>query len=159
MPTEPLAKACHDTSALANAGERWLADDANATSVGRERDDLIRFTRRIARRAARLERAARRPMCVGVFGPSQAGKSYLVEVLARPHDGALRAHFDGVPEPLDFLAEINPIGEKESTGLVTRFSAGRTSPPPPQGVPVRLRILSELDLVKVLANTDRKSVV
>jgi hypothetical protein len=153
MSAEPLAKACHDTSVLAREGERWLADDANAAAIGRERDDLIRFSRRAARRAERLERAALLPMCVGVFGPSQAGKSYLVEVLARPEGGALRARFDGLAEPLDFLTEINPIGEKESTGLVTRFSAGRTAAPSPSGAPVRLRVLGELDLVKVLANT------
>jgi hypothetical protein len=153
MSTQALPKACHDTSVLAREGEHWLADDTNAGSVGRERDDLIRFTRRASRRAERLESAALRPMCVGVFGPSQAGKSYLVEVLARPEDGVLRAHFDGCAEPLDFLAAINPIGEKESTGLVTRFSAHRATPATPPGAPVRLRVLSEMDLVKVLANT------
>ncbi|MGP6478923.1 virulence factor SrfC family protein, partial [Rahnella aceris] len=117
---------------------------------------LVRYVRKAAHRAERLARAAGRPMCAGVFGPSQAGKSYLVEVLARPEDGALRARFDG-HEPVDFLAEINPIGEKEATGLVTRFTAGAgagtQAGQTPPGAPVRLRVLSELDLVKVLCNT------
>ncbi|MDO9428512.1 MAG: virulence factor SrfC family protein [Methylobacterium sp.] len=152
MSTELLAKACHDTSRLAGDAERWLDDEANAATVGRERADLVRYTRKVAFRAERLRRAAERPMCVGVFGPSQAGKSYLVEVLARPENGALRARFDG-SAPVDFLAEINPIGEKEATGLVTRFSARSADTPTPAGAPVRLRVLTESDLIKVLCNS------
>ena len=156
MSTEHLAQDCRNTSRLAEDAEQWLADEANAATVGRERVDLIRYVRKAAHRAERLARAAGRPMCAGVFGPSQAGKSYLVEVLARPEDGALRARFDG-HEPVDFLAEINPIGEKEATGLVTRFTAGAETGTQagraPPGAPVRLRVLSEVDLVKVLCNT------
>ncbi|MDE3744444.1 virulence factor SrfC family protein [Methylobacterium radiotolerans] len=154
MSTEHLAQDCRNTGRLAEDAEQWLGDEANAGAVGRERADLIRYVRKAANRAERLARAAARPMCAGVFGPSQAGKSYLVEVLARPEDGALRARFDG-HEPVDFLAEINPIGEKEATGLVTRFTAGAGAPAgqTPPGAPVRLRVLSEVDLVKVLCNT------
>ncbi len=154
MSTEHLAQDCRNTGRLAEDAEQWLGDEANAGAVGRERADLIRYVRKAANRAERLARAAARPMCAGVFGPSQAGKSYLVEVLARPEDGALRARFDG-HEPVDFLAEINPIGEKEATGLVTRFTAGAgtTAGRTPPGAPVRLRVLSEADLVKVLSNT------
>jgi hypothetical protein len=150
-PTSDIVKACRATAGLAADAERWLSDEANAATVGRERADLVRTVRRAAHRAGRLGNAAARPMCAGVFGPSQAGKSYLVEVLARPEDGALRARFDG-HAPVDFLAEINPIGEKEATGLVTRFTAGPRGPTPP-GAPVRLAVLSEVDLVKVLCNT------
>ena len=44
--------------------------------------------------------------CVGVFGPSQAGKSYLVSALARPPGGQLAILFG--TERKDFLREINP---------------------------------------------------
>ncbi|WP_261925938.1 putative virulence factor [Methylorubrum sp. GM97] len=151
MSTEDLTQDCRDTRRLADDAERWLGDEANAGVVGREREDLVRYVRKAGHRADRLARAAQRPMCAGVFGPSQAGKSYLVEVLARPEGGALRARFDG-HAAIDFLAEINPIGEKESTGLVTRFSAA-AQPGTPPGLPVRLRVLSEADIVKVLCNT------
>ncbi|GJE40771.1 virulence factor SrfC family protein [Methylobacterium persicinum] len=151
MSIENLAQDCRATGCLAEEAERWLGDEANAATVGRERADLVRYVRKAAHRAERLARAAGRPMCAGVFGPSQAGKSYLVEVLARPEDGALRARFHG-HDPVDFLAEINPIGEKEATGLVTRFTAATAGGTPP-GAPVRLRVLSEIDLVKILANT------
>ncbi len=154
MSSEHLAQDCRNTVRLAEDAERWLGDPANAGTVGRERADLVRYVRKAAHRAERLARAAGRPMGAGVFGPSQAGQSYLVEVLARPEDGALRARFDD-HAPVDFLAEINPIGEKEATGLVTRFTAGADAPAgqTPPGAPVRLRVLSEVDLVKVLCNT------
>ena len=104
-----------------------------------EQRALNREFRRFATAARKLEQAVARPMCVGVFGPSQAGKSYLVSVLARPGEKPLIADFDG--QGIDFIAEINPEGGKESTGLVTRFSLTRQAHPP--GFPVCLRLLSE----------------
>ena len=82
-----------------------------------------------------------RPMCVGVFGPSQAGKSYLVSVLAGTASAPLMARFGDLGRDVDFIREINPGGDRESTGLVTRFSV-RQEPSPP-GAPVVLRMLSE----------------
>ena len=64
-----------------------------------------------------------RKMCAGVFGPSQAGKSYLISALARDTEGNLQARFGA--EMHDFISEINPEGGKESTGLVTRFTMTR----------------------------------
>src|SRR4051812_42594246 len=106
LTPEALAGCCRETIALAEEAVRWLSDARNAETVGRERDSLARAMRRASLVAARPEKAARPPMCVGVFGPSQSGKSYLVEVLARPEGGALQARFDGL-EPIDFLSEIN----------------------------------------------------
>ena len=55
-------------------------------------------------------------------------------------------------ESHDFLKKINPEGGKESTGLVTRFTTSQ-----PEGIspafPIRLRLLSETDVARVLANT------
>ena len=59
------------------------------------------------------------------------------------------AHFGG--EQIDFIEKINPEGGKESTGLVTRFSI--RSQEHPSGFPVCLRLLSESDIVKILANS------
>lgn len=148
---EELASICRQTANLASDAASWLSDDRNADSVGREKGAVVREMKLAAIRAGRIEKAAIRPMCVGVFGPSQAGKSYLVEMLARPEHGHLRAVFEGI-EPLDFISQINPIGDKESTGLVTRFSSQPTGPSP-VGFPVRLRLLTEVDVIKILGNT------
>src|SRR3954468_24931865 len=102
-----LAQRCRQTAGDANEAAEWLRNPGNLERVGRAGESLVKKMRRAARRAGQLEKAALRPMCVGIFGPSQAGKSYLVEVTARPEAGELRAKFNGA-EPVDFLAEINP---------------------------------------------------
>ncbi len=110
---------------------------------------LMRELRRDARRARALQEAAARPVAVAVFGASQAGKSYLVSRLAAPLGHPLAARF-GTTE-LDFLRDINPPGGQEATGLVTRFTV--KPPAGPADAAVALRLLSQTDVVKILANT------
>src|SRR5258708_29075713 len=96
MTPEKLADRCSAVGALTDQAIAWLRNEKNAAIIGREQDTLSKAMRRAGARARRLERAALRPMSVGVFGPSQAGKSYLVEVLARPEHGSLKARFEGM---------------------------------------------------------------
>ena len=69
--------------------------------------------------------------------------------MARRPLGQLTADFAGVHK--DFLTEINPPGDRESTGLVTRFTAHKSAVEADH--PVELRLLSETDVVKILANS------
>lgn len=127
----------------------WVqAVAATAPGVANQSHSLVTATRRAANLGRKLSGAAGRRPCVGVFGPSQAGKSYLVSALARRPGGSLTCDFAG--DSKDFLREINPPGDRESTGLVTRFTTSRTGGDP--AFPVDLRLLSETDLVKILAN-------
>ncbi len=149
--TRALIEACEKTTETTAAALKWLADGKNEARVGSDRPGLERALRSYAYQARRLARSVDRPMCVGVFGPSQAGKSYLVSVLARKGD-ALTAVFDDPQQPeIDFITKINPFGDKEATGLVTRFS--KVAPTTPAGFPVALRLLSQTDIVKILANS------
>lgn len=151
MRDPELAKACDTTAANVEEALAWIADPRNDPRIGQERAFLERALRCQAYQARRLSRSLERPMCVGVFGPSQAGKSYLVSVLARKGD-TLTATFKDKDRPeVDFIREINPYGEKEATGLVTRFSVER--PATPEGYPVALRLLTQTDLLKILANS------
>ena len=75
---ERLATRARETADAAQRALQWFNDEANAGSVGQEQRALNREFRRFALAARKLEQAVARPMCVGVFGPSQAGKSYLV---------------------------------------------------------------------------------
>jgi hypothetical protein len=143
-----LADRCAACAARTEAAILWMRD--NQDVVRGEYDGLHAELRRARRFFRRCRLAAQRKMCVGVFGPSQAGKSYLISALARDESGALLADFSGAVH--DFIGEINPEGGKESTGLVTRFTMDAPGESPP-GFPVRIRLLTELDLVKVLANT------
>ena len=145
---QELAQRCRNLAEECRKAGGWIAD--NTELVGNESGSLQKDMRQAARFFAKCEEAARRKMCAGVFGPSQSGKSYLISALARDASGSLLADFCG--EQHDFITEINPEGGKESTGLVTRFTTT-----PPQGLapdhPIRLRLLTEMDVVRVLANT------
>lgn len=134
--------------AASKAAGEWV--QRNPDLVRNEQEGLLKELRRAGRLFRACGRAAGRKMCAGVFGPSQAGKSYLISALARGPRNQLEAVFGG--ETHDFLSEINPEGGKESTGLVTRFTLAPDQDTP-EGYPVRLAMLSETDLVKIIANT------
>ncbi len=131
---------------VARAGAAWL--DQNKARLKEDPAVLAAAFRKYGRRAARLQAAAARPMCVAVFGASQAGKSYLVSSLATKPGEPLLAAYGA--RRVNFLQELNPQGGKESTGLVSRFTIRGVAAPPDAPVPVRL--LSQTDVVKILAN-------
>jgi hypothetical protein len=154
MHNNLLGNAAHELAIAAAEAGLWVTEvQQNAVRVASEAPSLIDTTRRIENAARKLERTAGRRMCIGVFGPSQSGKSYLVSRLCRPPaagaDERLIADFAG--REMDFIKEINPAGDKESTGLVTRFSTQRRETP--RDFPVALQLLSETDLVRILANS------
>ena len=131
---------------VAREGAAWL--EANKARLKEDPSALARDFRRFGRRAARLCAAAERPMCVAVFGASQAGKSYLVSSLATAPGKPLVAAYG--EQRLNFLQDLNPQGGKESTGLVSRFTIRPQSAP--AGAPVPVRLMSQTDVVKILAN-------
>ncbi|WP_439577818.1 virulence factor SrfC family protein [Elioraea sp.] len=144
--TARLAALCTATERAATEALGWFRQYPKRISA--QRGVLEKEFRLAAVEARKLAAAARRPLAVGVYGLSQAGKSYLISTLARPPGKELFADLD---RPRGFLAEINPESEKEATGLVTRFTMRREKGP--DGFPARLRLLTEIDLVKILANS------
>ena len=142
-----LGAYCSDLRRVAHEGMDWLVN--NASWIPQNLEGKIREMRKQCVETRRLERAANRKMCIGVFGPSQAGKSFLISALARQGTKPLMANFGG--RLVNFLEDINPEGGKETTGLVTRFTMDRPKTLPP-GELAELRLLTEQDLVKVLAN-------
>lgn len=146
-----LADACASVASLSREAMEWAANPENAETVGPELGSVTQLLRRSARRAGRLSKAARTKLSVSVFGPSQAGKSFLVSVLARPAEGRLVADFSGPDGKLDYIRDVNPEGEGESTGLVTRFTM--TKDPAPDGFPIPLTLLSESDIARMIINS------
>ncbi|MDS4058412.1 MAG: virulence factor SrfC family protein, partial [Candidatus Contendobacter sp.] len=143
-----LSNACRTLEQVGTEFLTWLDD--NAERVRQEKAGLTKEFRRLTAQARRLDQAAQRPMCVGVFGPSQSGKSYLISALARKGNAPLLADFAG--QDIDFIRDINPEGGRESTGLVTRFTLQPASGVTPTA-PVQMRLLTQTDLVKILGNT------
>lgn len=150
MTEDSLTQTCNATADAALDALKWFADGENEELVGTLRPQLQREFRRFSNHARTLSEAVGRPMCVGLFGESQAGKSYLAAGLSRNGSNPLRIRFAGKDER-DFLSEINPEGNRESTGVVTRFSLSDV--PQPDGFPIALRLLSETDVVKILGNS------
>lgn len=146
-----LFELCQSVSSQASDTLDWLARPDTQEIVGANRRSIDQIARRTLRRARKLGRAAQSRMSVSVFGPSQAGKSFLVSVLARPKDGRLVAAYNDPNGELDYIRDINPEGEGESTGLVTRFTMRRSQTP--DGFPILLNLLSEADVARVLINS------
>src|SRR5438132_738866 len=124
------------SDAAARELEQSIGDAIRIVSQSEESEPTVASLRELALRARKLVTSWDEPACLGFFGPSQAGKSFLV--------GALLSHELRAPavqcrgKSLDFLKEINPAKGVESTGVVTRFSTrGR-------GGPVRLDFQSAL---------------
>ncbi len=150
MTSEPLPIAATRLARAAQEARAWVQEvAATAQSVANQSHALITTTRRAETLARKVAGTAARRPCVGVFGPSQAGKSYLVSTLARRPGGTLTCNFAG--QSKDFLRDINPPGDRESTGLVTRFTVAPAALAA-SAHPVELRLLSETDIVKILAN-------
>ena len=152
MSSSPqLTKLSHDLIETLSEAIQW--NDAAASTnhrVSIDQQDNYQFLLRSRLQARKLKASSMRPPCVGVFGPSQAGKSYLVSALSRPETGSLTVQFGS--EAVDFLQSINPGGGRESTGVVTRF----TLHPPLVGddaFPVEARLLSESDVLKIICNS------
>lgn len=144
-PTSPPAtiaaigklEACA-TRALEVAEARQKPDDASAVEALRD----------LSIRAKKLHWAAARPACLGFFGPSQAGKSFLVGALLSHELGTLEVVARG--RRLDFLSRINPAKGVESTGVVTRFSTRPLATPLHRG-DFLCRLLSLETLLESLA--------
>lgn len=145
-----LAQDCEALAVAASEGVTWLKSAAlQSPTVAQQAPSLVSELQKVRNQSRKLARAARRRMCVGVFGPSQAGKSYLVSILASRDGRPLQARF--ADKSYDFLREINPPGNRESTGLVTRFGLGLSDVS--AEFPVRVRLLTQTDIVKILGNS------
>lgn len=128
----------------------WVARVAQgATSVANEEHVLLDATRSAENLARKLEASSSQRPSAGVFGPSQAGKSYLVSVLGKHKGKPLMVDFAG--QLKNFIQEINPEGGKEATGLVTRFTIAKGTDD--AAFPVEMRLLTETDLVKIMGNS------
>ncbi len=86
---------------------------------------------------------------IGVFGASQAGKSYLVSNIAAS-SGRMYTVWDN--QEVDFLSYVNPPGgDKEATGVVTRFTHREDSGA--LGFPVEIKVMTKVEIAMILYNS------
>lgn len=128
----------------------WVGRNAVvAGDLKNQQDDLsVTLARTTSSLLSSIHNLKQRPT-IGLFGASQAGKSYLVSALAAGRNARLQTHWD--QDAIDFIRHVNPSGNNsEATGFVTRFT--HVKHPTPVGYPVELALLSELEIVMILVN-------
>lgn len=132
---------------------QWVDTPVSRKIVGDETSVALkkRHLKRNEWRIKKLKRSLNRNSAVSVYGPSQAGKSFLVSILAKPEGNDLVANYKGSNNQLNYISEINPAGDGESTGIVTRFTS--TDYECPDEHPIKVELLTEIDLVCTLCNS------
>ena len=93
-----------------------------ASLFGDDLKQIQKKIQKIAWRSKKIQKSADRNAAISVYGPSQAGKSFLASVLVRPTDRPLEINFSGPTGNKEYISKINPSGDRECTGLVTRFT-------------------------------------
>ena len=151
MANMSVEKSCEKLCNNINNAIEWVNSKPSAIKD----NELKKITRDLELNKADAEKlleVASKPMSAGVYGPSQVGKSYMISVLCKPENQAGLFTVMGNQE-INFLTELNPSGDKESTGIVTRFTILKPKDSNPEGYPVTLRLLSFQDLVMILIDT------
>ena len=90
-----------------------------------------------------LDAAQENPACVGLYGHSQAAKAHLLAALCSSGNG--RIEIQPGEKILDYFTHINPGHALSKMAL--RFT--RRSETPDDAFPLRLRLLSEAELVQI----------
>ncbi|MDE6218278.1 MAG: putative virulence factor, partial [Muribaculaceae bacterium] len=92
---------------------------------------------------------------IAAFGESQKGKSYLIGNLLQKDRKPFMVRSGETGEEVDFVMNINPIGDKkEATGVVTRFTSftensNRYVPE----YPVIVKLFSIADIATILTDS------
>lgn len=143
-----LQFACKQLGSAASEMLDWIDD--NPTIVAAERLSMLHEFYGIEVRAAGLGAAADQPPCVAFVGPSRSGKTQVFTSLIESGRGPLNMRFEGIREQVDYQRLIVPDGSKQGASMVIRLSEQKRTAP--QNFPIRVRLLSLADVIKVLGN-------
>ena len=128
----------------------WLQKNKNNQYLKDEYESLDAGLSEYREYAKRMYDNCGRVNSVGIFGESQAGKSFLVSTLISDKNGNSTIQLGN--RKLDFIRDINPQGSgKESTGVVTRFSTHERCHENEKKF--ELVLLKELEIAKIIVNS------
>ena len=114
------------------------------------REDTLLKLKKIRRLSNRYRLAAGKRPSVALFGESQVGKTYLVKTIAKLPNAETQEIFIPQTGQKYNFNDIQPEGNNaETTGIVTRFTTQRFPAKP--GYPLYVSLLSQADIVKILA--------
>ena len=126
----------------------WSDEPINKNLMGAHASTVSKKIRSSLFLSNNVKSAANYKPTVGIYGPSQAGKSYLSAKFAENENGILKVNLGS---EFDFLQDINPAGGRESTALVSRFTTDIDHID--QSFPIKANTLSETDIICILANS------
>jgi hypothetical protein len=157
-PVQRITVTCRQTGEQAGRLRDWLEhDQAYALQHRGLRDEIDGAIGRLAE----IRHAVDLPPSVGVVGAQGAGKTELIAALASLRQHALVAEFSGGQMALNVIDAVLPPpraltgigpGIGPGIGLVLRFSAIE-GPVAPKGLPVRLGLLSQTDVVRIITRS------
>lgn len=145
-----LRNAWNKVTNTTNDALAWLKKNKDNSYVSSEYENCETRLFEILECSHRMSNSCKNINSVGIFGESQAGKSYLVSALISDQEG--KSIIKLGDQELDFIRDINPQGDgKESTGVVTRF----TTQPHEHDNPNQFEIvlLKEVEITKIIINT------
>ena len=135
----------HVASGVTQAMQWIESNRSQSPRLNMEADRLKLKLRRQRHKAENLAISASQNPGIGLYGYSQAGKSYLLNALAAGENGRLESLLGD--RVLDYFSHINP--SSQASTLVTRFS--RQSESADSQWPVQLALLNEAELIKIAA--------
>ncbi len=142
----------NDISRTLTGIREWVEQNRDVSDELKQQADEFRLQlARTANQASACAAVLPHRLTVGVFGASQAGKSYLVSAMAAGSgDKPLVTNWGG--QQIDFIKHVNPQGQdREATGFVTRFTHERKTGC--DEFPIVLRVLSVVVIVMILVNS------
>ena len=139
-----LAQDCETLAVAASEGVVWLKRcGGQSPTVAQQAPSLIGELQKVRNQSRKLAR--RGGVCASACSaPVRPAKSRLDPGEPRRQSAAGESFAD---RGYDFLKEINPPGNRRSTGLVTRFGLGLSAGD--KDFPVRVRLLTQTDIVKI----------
>jgi len=147
MNTDIIVKNCDNFEEYTNVGKEWIQ-----INIPKEESNFpILEINKYLRKLNQLKNASLERPTIAVFGASQVGKSYLISNLVKSQDEndlKILNHNEG-DDNISFLREINPPGNRESTGTVTRFTTNSNCR---EYGGYKVRLFSPRDVICVIAN-------
>lgn len=129
---------------VVNQGLNWV----NSNLSGARRDDAYQHLINSRRELKKIRSAIQVDPAVVLYGASQCGKSHLASTILSADNTALEVVDNSGSVKIPFLTHLNPQGDGEATGLITRFTVKNVSDV--ADYPVALKMLSVKDLVLLL---------
>ena len=143
-----LIQGAEQAEALSNQVKDWMAFNISEEEFPSEAKKL----NRIARELRSVQRAAGQRPSIFLFGISQVGKSYLVHNIAKHPETGRCEVCAGAGNRVDFIDQINPPGgNKESTGISTRFRVGPE--PADANYPFKAKLFNAVDVAAIAVNS------